>query len=85
MPRYSVAVTKDKLSSLIDKALAGEEVIVTRRGKPAVELRAVTVANAPTRSKEEWLAWLRKRREQRPALDTSAADLIRQMRDESAH
>ena len=41
MPHYSVATTKDQLSSLIDKALAGEEVIITRRGKPAVELRVV--------------------------------------------
>lgn len=41
MPSYSVATTKDKLSSLIDKALAGEEVIITRHGKPAVELRMV--------------------------------------------
>lgn len=41
MPKYSVAATKDRLSSLIDKALAGEEVIITRRGKPVVELRTV--------------------------------------------
>lgn len=39
MPRYSIATTKDKLSSLIDKALAGEEVIITRHGKPTVVLR----------------------------------------------
>lgn len=42
MPHYSVATTKDQLSSLIDKALAGEEVIITRRGKPTVELRVVS-------------------------------------------
>lgn len=40
MPSYSVATTKDKLSSLIDKALAGEEVVITRRGRPAVTLVA---------------------------------------------
>lgn len=38
MPHYSVATTKDKLSSLIDKALAGEEVVITRHGKPTVRL-----------------------------------------------
>lgn len=43
MARYSVATTKDKLSSLIDKALAGEEVIITRHGKDTVRL----VAGAP--------------------------------------
>lgn len=42
MPHYSVATTKDRLSSLIDKALAGEEVIITRHGKPTVELRMVS-------------------------------------------
>lgn len=44
MPHYSVATTKDKLSSLIDKALAGEEVIVTRRGEPTVEFRAISAS-----------------------------------------
>lgn len=41
MSRYSVATTKDNLSSLIDKALAGEEVIITRHGKPVVEINVV--------------------------------------------
>jgi prevent-host-death family protein len=36
---YSVAEAKNRLPSLIDKALAGEEVIITRRGKPVVEVR----------------------------------------------
>jgi prevent-host-death family protein len=44
VPHYSVATTKDKLASLIDKALAGEEVIITRHGKPTVELRVVSSA-----------------------------------------
>ena len=38
MARYSVATSKDKLSSLIDKALAGEEVVITRHGKPAAKI-----------------------------------------------
>ena len=36
---YSVADAKNRLPSLIDKVLAGEQVIITRRGKPVVELR----------------------------------------------
>jgi len=44
MTAYSVADAKNRLPTLIDKALAGEEVIITRRGKPVVELR-------PTRSR----------------------------------
>ena len=42
MPHYSVATTKDKLSSLIDKALAGEEVVITNRGRPVVRIVAET-------------------------------------------
>ena len=40
MANYSVADTKDNLSALIDKALAGEEVVITRRGKPTVRMVA---------------------------------------------
>jgi prevent-host-death family protein len=40
MATYSVATTKDRLSALIDRAQAGEEVLITKRGKPAVRLVA---------------------------------------------
>src|SRR5271167_2463786 len=46
MTAFSVADAKNRLSSLIDKALAGEEVIITRRGKPVVELRPAARRNA---------------------------------------
>lgn len=39
MPSYSVAEAKNRLPSLIDKAIEGEEVVITRHGKPVVELR----------------------------------------------
>jgi prevent-host-death family protein len=53
MARYSVATTKDKLSSLIEKALAGEDVVITNRGKPAARIvpadsRSDTDARAAT-------------------------------------
>ncbi len=54
MTYYSVATTKDKLSSLIDKALAGEEVIITRHGKPTVEIRVV---QADVKAKKRGTAW----------------------------
>jgi antitoxin (DNA-binding transcriptional repressor) of toxin-antitoxin stability system len=38
MPRYSVATARNNLSQLIDKAVAGEEVIITRHGKPTVNM-----------------------------------------------
>ena len=43
MARYSVATTKNNLSSLIDKALAGEEVVITRHGKPTVAMSVVPI------------------------------------------
>lgn len=85
MPQYSVATTKDNLSRLIDKALAGEEVVITRHGKPTVSLTVVAPAEEPQRTKAEWMEWLREGRDMLPPLDISAADLVRQMRDEGAH
>lgn len=35
---------KTHLSQLVERALAGEEIVVTRRGKPAVRLAPVTSA-----------------------------------------
>ena len=39
MPTYSVADAKAGLPALINRALAGEEVVITRHGKPVAELR----------------------------------------------
>jgi prevent-host-death family protein len=38
---YSVAEAKNTLPKLVDRALQGEEVIITRHGKPVAELRSV--------------------------------------------
>ncbi len=40
MSAYSVATAKNSLPSLIDKAISGEAVVITRHGKPVAELRA---------------------------------------------
>ena len=44
MSTYSVADAKAGLPSLINRALAGEEVIITRHGKPVVELRPASAS-----------------------------------------
>jgi prevent-host-death family protein len=41
MSTHSVAEAKNKLSELIDRALEGEGVVITRHGRPVVELRPV--------------------------------------------
>jgi antitoxin (DNA-binding transcriptional repressor) of toxin-antitoxin stability system len=48
MTTYSVAEAKNRLPSLIDKALQGEEVIITRHGRPVAELRARRQINPET-------------------------------------
>jgi prevent-host-death family protein len=53
---YSVADAKNGLPRLIDRALAGEEVIISRHGKPVVELRPTLSSGAkPGPGSYEWL------------------------------
>jgi prevent-host-death family protein len=55
MTAYSVAEAKNRLPKLIDRALAGEEVVITRRGKPVVELRPASPRPASATGTHEWL------------------------------
>jgi prevent-host-death family protein len=58
MPTYSVADAKNHLPKLIDRALAGEEVVITRRGRPVVELRTAIAQPVQPKSQKEWHDWL---------------------------
>ena len=82
MAKYSVATTRNNLSGLIDKALAGEEVIITRHGKPTVELTLMRPKSEEAAPPSELTDWLKARRESRSKLATGSANLVRQMRDE---
>jgi antitoxin (DNA-binding transcriptional repressor) of toxin-antitoxin stability system len=84
MARYSIATTKDKLSSLIDKALAGEEVIITRHGKPVVELNVVGDAKPIPQSRTEAFARLRQFQKSLPLMSTSYLELKRMDEAEGA-
>jgi prevent-host-death family protein len=55
MKTYSVAEAKNQLPKLIDRALAGEEVVITRRGKPVVELKPTVLRPEPPVGTDEWL------------------------------
>lgn len=72
MIEVSVSEVKAKLNELINKVEEGEEVTITRRGKPVV------VVNLPLSP----LPDLQGLRSNQPLL-TSSADLIRKMRDET--
>jgi prevent-host-death family protein len=55
--QYSVADAKNHLSDLINRAIAGESVVITRHGHPVVELKAVRPeVRRVTREDLDWLA-----------------------------
>jgi prevent-host-death family protein len=41
MPQFTIHAAKTNLSKLIDAALAGDEVVIAKGGKPAVKLVAI--------------------------------------------
>ena len=41
MPFYSVSDAREQLSALVERALRGERVIITRYGQPVVELKVI--------------------------------------------
>jgi prevent-host-death family protein len=81
MSTYSIAQAKDQLSRLIDEVLDGEEVTITRHGKPVVEMRPAAPAPGRRVTKED-IEWLRQRRASLPLFEGDSVALIRQMRDE---
>jgi prevent-host-death family protein len=80
MSRHSVVDAKNNLSSLIDRALKGEDVVITRHGTPVVELKAVRSAGRAMTQAD--LDWLDSVRIQLAPGALSAVELVRQMRDE---
>ena len=75
---YSVADAKNRLPRLIDKALAGEQVIITRRGKPVAELRPVARQATPAAGTHEWL---RARTRARPSIGLTSVQILDLMYD----
>ena len=47
MSEHTISDAESRLSDLIDRALAGEGIVITREGRPAVELRPVAKAGGP--------------------------------------
>jgi len=81
MATYSVAEAKNNFSKLIDLALKGEKVTITRHGAPVVELRPVQKAARPiTQADLDWLE-ANAIRPVRP-LTEDAGTFVSRMRDE---
>lgn len=72
----SLAEAKARLSELVEQAANGEDVIITKRGKPAVALTAVKTKRQRVNAAE-----LRKITDQMPIQEISAGEFIRAMRD----
>jgi antitoxin (DNA-binding transcriptional repressor) of toxin-antitoxin stability system len=79
MSHHSVANATNHLSDLIDRTLAGEDVVVIRHGHPGVSLQAVRPEVEPvTRADLSWLAAHRVR----APIGTDAGTLVSRIRDE---
>jgi prevent-host-death family protein len=88
MARYSVAEAKNNLPKLLDKALAGEDVTITRRGEVIARIvpdlkSAAAPVDAPKSAFD--VDWIRRHRvtpkdHQNPELASDR--LVRRMRDE---
>jgi prevent-host-death family protein len=80
MGKHSVAEAKNRLPELIDRALKGEDVVITRHGNPVVELKPILKpARRVTVAALDWVA-ARRVKTRRPRQD--AGTLVSQMRDE---
>jgi len=80
MSSYSVAETKNQLSELIDRALRGEDVVITRHGHPVAELRPMPKSAQAVSLAD--LDWLKARRSATGATAIDAGCLVSEMRDE---
>ncbi|MEH6675774.1 type II toxin-antitoxin system Phd/YefM family antitoxin [Phenylobacterium sp.] len=76
MSTYSVADAKNGLPRLIDLALDGEEVIITRHGKPVAELRAIRSTPVTPGAGYDWL---RARRLKPTGAAQTSVELLRGM------
>ena len=83
MGQHSVADAKNNLSKLIDLALAGEEVVITRHGQPVVEIRARDLKPLK-RMSPEWLERLDRLRAQTHPSVEDAGTFVSRMRDEDS-
>jgi prevent-host-death family protein len=66
MSEHSVGEAKAHLSSLIDRAMAGETVVITRHGRPVVTLRPVAASHARGRCLDHAAATVSPQPPQRP-------------------
>ena len=80
MLAVSLVEAKARLSELLDKVESGEEIVITRYGKPVAHIRQVVSSKKPLPL--ERLAAFRARM---PRWRKASAKLLREMRDVERH
>lgn len=79
MTEVSVADAKNGLPKLIDRVLAGEQIVITRHGHRVAELRP---AAPPAKGAPSHYALLKKERDAKPSVDITSVTLLDAMYDE---
>ena len=80
MDTYSIVEAQKRLSELVDRAVQGQAVVISRDGRPVAELRAIpTEAGAVTAADLDWLA---ERRVGKKLIRENAGIFVSSMRDE---
>lgn len=80
MATYGVAEAKNNFTHLLDRAESGEQITITRHGKPVAELRSLPTLT-PEQRKARMLE-IAERRLSRPPLGMTSVELINSMYDE---
>jgi prevent-host-death family protein len=76
MPTVSVAEAKARLSELLDRVEAGEEIVITRRGTAVARVTRATSPRPPLD-----IAGLRAFRDTLPMQGETSGDVVRRLRD----
>jgi prevent-host-death family protein len=84
MAAYSVADAKNTLPRLIDRALNGEEVVITRRGTPVVEIKPVG-RRSTAKTAAGIYEWLRARRDARPGVGLTSVQILDLLYESDEH
>jgi prevent-host-death family protein len=82
MSTYSVADAKNHLPQLIDRALGGESVVITRHGNPVVELRPISTPPRPVLQAD--IDWLEAHRVGKRPASLDAGTEVSRMRDDDS-
>jgi prevent-host-death family protein len=82
MATYSVAQARNHLSELIDRALEGEDVTITRHGQVVARLRSAKPSGR--RMTADDVARLRRNQIVPRAIDGNPISIVERMRDEDA-